>query len=154
MKAKLIATALLALLLAVPASAQDIRAVQPGDRLKAVVLDVTDGDSLVVEVRGLRVAVRVAGVNCPEWDAPGGEEATAYTTAWIASDPAVALEAAQDCYTTKPDCWDKYGRLLAFVWHGDSMLQEDLLRAGHAEVKYIRETARHYIRLKAATHVP
>jgi micrococcal nuclease len=114
------------------------------------VLDVTDGDSLVVEVRGLRVAVRVAGVNCPEWDAPGGEEATAYTTAWIASDPAVVLEAAQDCYTTKPDCWDKYGRLLVFVWRGDSMLQEDLLRAGHAEVKYIRTTGKYYQRLQSA----
>ncbi|MGE4193064.1 MAG: thermonuclease family protein [Pseudodesulfovibrio sp.] len=150
MKQRLALITTLLLALACPALAQDAALIQPGDRVLGHVLDVTDGDSLVVEVRGLRLAVRLAGVNCPEWNAPGGKEATAYTAAWIERNPAVILEAAQDCYTATPDVWDKYGRLLAFVWRGDRMLQEDLLASGHGEVKYIKPTGEHYARLQAA----
>jgi micrococcal nuclease len=141
---------ILFILLAIPAMAQDVTLLEPGDRIMAVVLEVVDGDSLVVEVRGLRMPVRLAGVNCPEWDAPGGTEAKAFTADWIARNPTLVLEAAQDCYTKKSDCWDRYGRLLAFVWRGDRMLQEDLLASGNAEVKYITPTGEHYQRLQAA----
>jgi micrococcal nuclease len=140
----------LILLLASMAMAQDVTLLEPGDRIMAVVLEVVDGDSLVVEVRGLRMPVRLAGVNCPEWNSPGGTEAKAFTADWIARNPTLVLEAAQDCYTNKPDCWDRYGRLIAFVWRGDRMLQEDLLASGNAEVKYIKPTNEYYQRLQAA----
>nr|WP_321513120.1 thermonuclease family protein [uncultured Pseudodesulfovibrio sp.] len=138
------------LLLAIPASAADVTLLEPGDRIMAVVLEVVDGDSLVVEVRGLRMPVRLAGVNCPEWDAPGGTEAKAFTAEWIARNPTLILEAAQDYYTKKPDCWDRFNRLLAWVWRDNHLLQEDMVRAGHAQVKWITEKDKHYKRLVAA----
>jgi len=114
------------------------------------VLKVTDGDSLVVELRGLRVRVRLSGINTPEWNKPGGEEATAFTKAWIERGEVIDLEAAQDCFIDKPNVWDKYNRLLAFVWRDGVMLQEEILKNGNAEVKYIRETDKYYARLVAA----
>ncbi|MBI9080260.1 MAG: thermonuclease family protein [Pseudodesulfovibrio sp.] len=140
----------LLLLFAIPSMAQEIAPVVPGDRLTAHVIHVTDGDSLEVELRGLRMRVRLSGVNCPEWNKPGGKEATAFAKAWIAHGQIVELEVAQDCFTTKPDCWDKYNRLLAFVWRDGEMLQEELLKSGNAEVKYINKTDKYYERFVAA----
>ncbi len=130
--------------------AQEFAPVQPGDRITARVTHVTDGDSLVVTLRGLRVAVRLAGINCPEWDAPGGQAATEFTTAWVKCGATVDLEVAQDCYTNKPNSWDKHGRLLAFIWRDGEMLNEVILRGGHAQVKYIRKTGKYYERLVTA----
>ncbi|XXJ19985.1 thermonuclease family protein [Desulfovibrio caledoniensis] len=141
---------ILFLALALPALAGDVTLLEPGDRIVAQVLAVTDGDSLVVEVRGLRMAVRLAGVDCPEWNAPGGKAATAFTSEWVDRGRTVILEAAQDCYTKRPDCWDRYGRLLAFVWRDGHLLQEDLIHTGHAEIKYIKEHDKHYARLQTA----
>lgn len=150
MSRALIAAALIFLAVVAPAMAQDPTLLQPGDTLVGYVLEVTDGDSLVVELRGLRMDVRLAGVNAPEWNQPGGEEATAFVEAWVERGRMVIMEAAQDCYTTKPDCWDRYGRMLAFIWRDGRMLQEDLLTAGRAEVKYIKPEAKYYTRLQAA----
>ena len=143
-------TALLFLALALPALAGVVTLLEPGDKVVAQVLSVTDGDSLVVEVRGLRVAVRMAGVDCPEWNAPGGKAAKSFTSKWLDRNKTVILEAAQDCYTKKPDCWDRYGRLLAWVWRDGHLLQEDLVHTGHAEIKYIKKHDKYYARLQAA----
>ncbi len=122
---------------------------QPGDRLEARVIHIVDGDSLIVELRGLRVAVRLAGINCPEWNELSGKKATEFTKVWIKRNSTVELEAGQDYYNKKPDCWDKYHRLIAFIWRDGEMLQEKLLRSGNAEVKYIRAKNKYYGRLEA-----
>ena len=90
-----------------------------------------DGDTLDLDIDlGFRLTsrqrVRLLGCNAPEHNAPGGTEATAFTTAWLASRPALIVH-------TVLDRGDKYGRLLARVIGSDgSDLTGALLAAGHA----------------------
>ena len=93
---------------------------------------VVDGDTLVVGGE----KVRLIGANTPEtvkrdWPIePWGPEATAFTKDFVAGG-AVRLE-------FDGPRRDKYERLLAYVWVGDRMLNEELIRAGlaRAELQY------------------
>jgi len=88
------------------------------------VVDVVDGDTIKVEVDGERVTVRVLGIDTPETRAPGtpvqcfGREATARAEA--------LLDGQQVRLTTDPtqDRYDRYDRLLAYVWLADGSLFE------------------------------
>lgn len=95
---------------------------------------VVDGDTIVLVDR--KEHVRLIGANTPEtvkpnWPVePWGPEASAFTKQFL-SGGEVRLE-------FDGDRRDKYGRLLAYVWVGDRMLNEELIRAGlaRAELKY------------------
>ena len=95
---------------------------------------VVDGDTLVLADSKERI--RLIGADTPEtvkpnWPVePWGPEATAFTKQFV-SGGEVRLE-----FDGPPR--DKYGRMLAFVWVGDRMLSEELIRAGlaRAELKY------------------
>jgi len=129
---RIITITVLLLLLAVPAHAEE-----------AHVLKVIDGDSLRIELRGLQIDLRLLGVDAPEWDKKGGAEAKAFVQDWIAQGGTIDLEYDRKRY-------GKYGRLLAWVWRDGHLLQEDMVRAGHAKVKWIDEKDKHYQRLTAA----
>lgn len=95
---------------------------------------VVDGDTL--KLVNHKESVRLIGVDTPETVKhncpvqPWGPEATQFTKNFVA-DGEVRLE-------YDGDTRDKYGRILAFVWVGDRMLNEELLRAGlaRAEMQY------------------
>jgi len=125
-------TITLLLLLAVSAMAEE-----------AHVLKVIDGDSLRIELRGLQMDLRLLGIDAPEYNQPGGPEATEFVKAWIAQGGTIDLEYDRKRY-------GKYGRLLAWVWRDGHLLQEDMVRAGYAQVKWITEKDKHYQRLIAA----
>jgi micrococcal nuclease len=86
---------------------------------------VVDGDTLVL-ANGARV--RLLGVDTPETVKPNtpvqpwGSEASAFAKAFVAGGT-VRL-------TFDSERTDKYDRFLAYVWVGDRMLNEELLRAG------------------------
>ena len=88
---------------------------------------VYDGDTLLLTT-GQRV--RLIGVDTPETVKrdhpiePFGPEATTFTRAFVA-DGQVRLDFDRERL-------DRYGRWLAYVWVGDRMLNEELLRAGLA----------------------
>jgi micrococcal nuclease len=90
---------------------------------------VVDGDTLVLDNPG-KERVRLIGANTPEtvkenWPVEAwGPEASAFTKDFVRGGK-VRLE-----FDTRRH--DKYGRLLAYVWVGDRMLNEELLRAGLA----------------------
>ena len=93
---------------------------------------VVDGDTLLLE-SGARV--RLQGIDTPETvkeDHPiesWGREASQFTKNFIAeADGSVRL-------TFGLERKDQYDRFLAFVWHGDRMLNEELVRAGLARAK-------------------
>ena len=125
-------TALLVLTLALPAMAEE-----------AHVIRVIDGDTLRVEVRGIQVNLRLLGVDCPEMPTPEGKAAKAWVQAWLEQGGTIDLEYDRKRY-------GKYGRLLAWVWRDGHLLQEDMVRNGHAEIKYIKPKDKHYERLLAA----
>ncbi len=91
------------------------------------VVRVVDGDTLIVDPHA---RVRLIGVNAPEtvkpdWPVePWGPEASAFTKRFVAGGD-VRLE-----FDDEPV--DAYDRYLAYVWVGDRMLNEALLRAGLA----------------------
>jgi micrococcal nuclease len=86
---------------------------------------VVDGDTLVL-VGGHRV--RLIGVNTPETVAPDrpvepwGPEASAFTRSFV-GDQSVRLQLDRERI-------DQHGRHLAYVWNGNRLLNEELIRAG------------------------
>ncbi len=93
-----------------------------------VVSRAVDGDTLEL-ASGERI--RLLGVNTPETVAPNkpvepwGPEATEFAQAFIAAGP-VRLTFDQERH-------DRFGRHLAYVWRGEMLLNEELIRAGFSE---------------------
>lgn len=112
-----------------------------GASLEGTVVRVVDGDTIHVRI-GTRVEkVRYIGVNTPEvhhprkGEEPGGREASAVNRALVAGHE-VRLE-------TDVQTRDRYGRLLAYVWVGDTMVNAELVRLGYAQVMTVPPNVRH-----------
>ena len=87
-----------------------------GPGLVGHVVNVPDGDSLVVQVDGIEEKVRLIGVNAPEYDECFGEEAAEGLRALV-DDADVVLQ-------TDIEARDQYGRLLAYVYLDDVFVNE------------------------------
>ncbi|MBI5019071.1 thermonuclease family protein [Candidatus Gottesmanbacteria bacterium] len=93
------------------------------------VVSVVDGDTIKIE--GGEV-VRYIGINTPETVAPGksvecfGKEASAKNKELVQGK---VVELTRDVSQR-----DRYGRLLRYVWLGDTMINEILVREGYAQV--------------------
>jgi micrococcal nuclease len=126
--------ALLPLLLTGPASSA------PGN-LEATVARVVDGDTIVVRVYGRLEKVRYIGVNTPEvhhptkGEEPGGREASEVNRRLVQGKQVrLELDVRER---------DRYGRLLAYVWVGDTMINAELVRLGYAQVMTIPPNVRY-----------
>jgi micrococcal nuclease len=131
--AKRLAPLLLLLGLGAPAAAQ-----RP---LEGIVTRVVDGDTIHVDVGGCIEKVRYIGVNTPEVHHPGkGEEpggrAAADVNRRLVSGHRVRLE-------LDAQARDRHGRLLAYVWVADTMVNAELVRRGFAQVMTIPPNVRH-----------
>jgi len=94
---------------------------------------VVDGDTILLRQADARV--RFQGIDTPETVKEGtaveswGPEASAYTKKFVReAGGRVRLE-----FDGEPT--DQYGRYLAFIWSGDRMLNEELVRQGLARAK-------------------
>jgi micrococcal nuclease len=104
--------------------------VQPGPDVLAEgahdVLRVVDGDTLLL------ARVRLQGIDTPETVAEDrsveawGAEASQFTKDFV------ARAGGRLRLTFSRERRDRYDRFLAFAWHGDTMLNEELVRAGLA----------------------
>jgi len=123
---------LLALLLA-PAA--------PGEAIEATVVRVVDGDTIHVKLWGRVEKVRYIGVNTPEThhptrgEEPGGREAAEMNRRLVAGQR-VRLE-------LDVRARDRHGRLLAYVWVGDLMVNAELVRLGYAQVMTVPPNVKH-----------
>jgi len=103
--------------------------VAAADRRPAAVIRVVDGDTLVVELDGRQERVRLIGVDTPEVHGqvePYGAEASAFAQERLTgAEVSLELDVGER---------DRYGRLLAYLWLGDEMFNETLLREGYAQV--------------------
>lgn len=118
----------------------------PDDAETALVIDVIDGDTLVVA--GGRT-VRILGIDTPETHSPNvsgpqpfGAEATDRLADLVAGGR-VRLE--RDVTEV-----DHYDRELRHVWAGDTLVAEQLLAEGLGHTLIIPPNARHADRLRAA----
>ena len=106
-----------------------------------LVVRVVDGDTIHVRLGDRLEKVRYIGVNTPEVhhprkaEQPGGDEAHAVNRRLVGG-KRVRLEL--DVRTRA-----RYGRLLAYVWVGATMINAELVRLGYAQVMTIPPNVRH-----------
>ena len=126
---------LLVLALAAAAWAADPRP------LEGVVVRVVDGDTIHVQFGEGIEKVRYIGVNAPEvhhprlGEQPGGREA------WDVNRSLVAGHRVQLELDVRAR--DRYGRLLAYVWVGDTMVNAELVARGYAQVMTVPPNVRY-----------
>lgn len=110
-------------------------------RLDGTVVRVIDGDTIDVRVGTSIETVRYIGVNTPEvhhprkGEEPGGRDALAVNRHLLAL-RRVRLE-------LDVRARDRYGRLLAYVWVGDTMINAELVRRGYAQVMTVPPNVRY-----------
>ncbi len=97
-----------------------------------------DGDTAKLIVGGKEKTVRFLAINTPEVasnlkeEEPYGNEARDYTCKMLKEAKKITLE-----YDSNSDKEDKYGRILAFVYVDDELLEAKLIENGLAKVDYI-----------------
>ena len=93
-----------------------------------------DGDTARFIVNNEEVKVRFLAIDTPEVDKnePYSKEAKEYTCNMLKNAKEIYLE-----YDGNSDKEDKYGRLLAFIYVDDILLQKSLIEKGYAKVAYI-----------------
>ena len=111
------------------------------EALDARVTRVVDGDTIVVALGTGPETVRYIGVNTPEvhhpkkGEEPGGRAALDVNRTLV-DGRRVRLE-------TDVQARDRYGRLLAYVWVGEIMVNAELVRRGYAQVMTVPPNVRH-----------
>ena len=96
------------------------------------VIGVVDGDTIHVDLLGDDVTIRIIGIDTPEKDGPYtqqecfGDESTRYTEDALGGRD-VELEFDVERI-------DRFERTLAYIWVGDSLFNEAILREGYAVV--------------------
>jgi micrococcal nuclease len=109
--------------------------------IDGLVVRVVDGDTIHVQLSDRVEKVRYIGVNTPELRhpqrgvEPGSHEAHAVNRRLVEG-KRVRLE-----LDVQPR--DRHGRLLAYVWAGDTMVNAELLRLGYAQVMTVPPNVRH-----------
>jgi micrococcal nuclease len=109
--------------------------------LEGAVVRIVDGDTIHVQIGDRLEKVRYIGVNTPEVHHPrkglerGGRDAVRVNRDLV-SGRTVRLEL--DVQER-----DRYGRLLAYVWVGDVMVNEELVRLGYAQVMTVPPNVRY-----------
>ncbi|GBC87863.1 Thermonuclease [bacterium HR12] len=111
-------------------------------------LRAVDGDTIEVRVRGRTVTVRLIGVDTPESVAPG-QPVECYALA-ASRYTARRLEGERVRLELDVERVDRYGRTLAYVWLGDELFNETLVREGYAVVATYPPNVRYVDRFTAA----
>ena len=117
-----------------------------GVRNAARVERVVDGDTIVVRVDGRSERVRYIGVDTPESVKPGVRvqcfaKSAAKENAKLVLGRDVRLE-------YDAEARDRYGRLLAYVWRGDLLVNAELVRLGYGKPLEIAPNLAHAAELR------
>ncbi|HET6791560.1 MAG TPA: thermonuclease family protein [Actinomycetota bacterium] len=108
---------------------------------------VVDGDTIKASFEGQLLTVRLIGVDTPETVHPSepvecfGPAASKYTTRALAGKD-VRLE-------FDIERLDQYGRTLAYIWLGDRLFNEKLVREGYANVSTFPPNVKYVDRFRA-----
>jgi len=103
---------------------------------KGVFISIIDGDSMMVSIEGRAREVRLIGIDAPEWGQEYGTKAKTYSLKFCYGKP-LGIE-----YDVSKR--DRFGRMLAYVYVGEKMLNEELVKSGLAlAVKYNPNTKHH-----------
>lgn len=105
-------------------------------------LTIIDGDSMLVESKGRTLEVRLIGIDAPEWGQEYGTQAKSHALSFCYGH-GLRLEYDKERI-------DRYGRVLAYVYCGNRMLNEEMVRAGMAIAIKVNPNSKYYTRLKNA----
>ena len=94
---------------------------------------VIDGDTFKLETGE---TVRLIGIDAPELSQPGGEVSREYLTRLILNKGVTLEKGFEDR--------DKYNRLLRFAYINDVCINEEMIRQGYAEARYLTDSLREY----------
>ena len=109
--------------------------------LDGTVVRVVDGDTIHVQLVDRVEKIRYIGVNAPEihhptrGEEPGGREAAEVNRQLVVG-RRIRLE-------LDVRARDRHGRLLAYVWAGDTMVNAELVRRGYAQVMTVPPNVRY-----------
>lgn len=95
----------------------------PEGLVRAVVVHVQDGDSMIVEIDGVEERVRLIGINAPEHDECWGDEARAHLRTLEGTEIGLSFDVEER---------DHYDRLLAYVWAEGALFNAELVLQGSA----------------------
>jgi micrococcal nuclease len=107
---------------------------QPGDSAPppsniegetATVIRVIDGDTIDVMLNGVEERVRYVGINTPERDEVCYAEATAANAGFVDGQTVIMIPDVSNR--------DRYGRLLRYIYVGDTFVNQELIVRGYAE---------------------
>src|SRR3989338_10535737 len=104
---------------------------------KYAVTRVVDGDTIEVEELG---TVRLLGINTPEQGTYYSKEATDFLSRLIQGKD-VKLEAIEEDE-------DQYGRLLRYVFLGDTFVNLEIVKGGYAVVYILNPDEDYYLKFK------
>jgi len=114
----------------------------------AQVIAITDGDTIKVNIGGVEYNVRYIGVNTPEiahstneTGEPCGQEATEANRRLVEGQTARLVRDVSET--------DRYGRLLRYVYVGDTFVNAELVRQGWAEVVSYPPDTREFANFRA-----
>jgi micrococcal nuclease len=136
--------ALIVLCLTVPASPVLAARALP----EARIIDVNDGDTVVIRMNGKTYRTRLIGIDAPEMgQEPWGRKAKKHLRELVQGSGGM-IQVETDI--TK---YDKYDRLLAYLWLDEkTMINELMLRDGYAVLFTIQPNSKHADRLKKAQY--
>ena len=115
---------------------------------EARVVDVNDGDTVVITMEGKTYRTRLIGIDAPEMgQEPWGRKAKQHLRELVkGTNGMVRVE-------TDITTYDKYDRLLAYLWLDDkALINELMLRDGYAVLFTIQPNSKYVDRLKKAQH--
>lgn len=121
-------------------------AIEPG--VEVELQRVVDGDTIRVRYQGRMERVRYIGIDTPELAHEPGEVAEPFAVeATEANRRLLGGERVRLVFDVEER--DRYGRLLAYVYAGDEMVNEALLREGFAQTLTVPPNVRHAERFAA-----
>ncbi len=91
-----------------------------------------DGDTAKFNINSKIETVRFLAINTPETNEYYGQEASEYTCNKLQNAKVIEIE-----LDSNSDMYDKYDRLLAWVWIDDKLLQNSIVREGYGKVAYL-----------------
>ena len=119
--------------------------------IPATVVRVIDGDTIIADINGERERIRLLLIDTPEtvkpdleYPEPFGEEATEFARSIIKQGAVIGIEIDENER-------DRYERLLAYIWVGEKLFNELIVREGLARVAFVfPPNTRHLNRLEEA----
>jgi micrococcal nuclease len=110
---------------------------EKGKMFSATIVQVVDGDTVKIKQDGKLVTIRILNIDTPETyreKQAYGEEAKQFAKKVLLNQK-VTIE-----LSAKEHPYDRYGRLLAYIWvDEDTLYEEMVLREGLARVAYLFE---------------